>query len=157
MKYVECTTATFARRNATGAIVHRICLDKGSPNYRKLVRPSTCLACKDREQTSLPVPAETIASRRAKQTPDERPPTTPGPVKRILTYTQAVAEWIAAGRPERSDEDVQHIYKELCEPCSWRKRRSDICRGCGCRVAAYGMAITNKIKMATQHCPREKW
>jgi hypothetical protein len=68
-----------------------------------------------------------------------------------------VAEWIAAGRPERSDEEVRRIYSEHCEKCSWRKRRQNICRGCGCRVATYGMAVFNKIKMATEHCPRDQW
>lgn len=127
-----------------GRTKRRICLKEGGPHYKQCVTPFECRQCQRQ------------ASRGTKTHGDEAPPV-PSLATRVLTYTQAVAEWIAAGRPERSDEEVQRIYKEHCEPCSWRKRRSNICRGCGCRVAAYGMAVLNKIKMATQHCPREKW
>lgn len=66
-------------------------------------------------------------------------------------------EWAAAGRPERSDKDVEQIFQRFCKPCRWYDRRRRICRGCGCRVADTGFAITNKIKMATEHCPRKLW
>ena len=128
-----------------GRTKRRICLKEGGPYYKQCVTPFECRQCQRQvvRETSQPHG-------------DEVPPA-PSLATRVLTYTQAVAEWVAAGRPERSDEEVQRIYKEHCEPCSWRKRRSNICRGCGCRVAAYGMAVLNKIKMATEHCPREKW
>lgn len=128
-----------------------ICLNEASPHYRRLVRPGICNRCKLSREAP---PEKTVEAVFAEKTDEPQPP---GLAFRVLTYTQAVAEWLAAGRPERSDEEIQRIYKEHCEPCSWRKRHGDICRGCGCRGAAYGMAVFNKIKMATQHCPRDKW
>lgn len=85
------------------------------------------------------------------------PPETPGLVRRTLSYAEALIEWTAAGRPERSDKDVEQIFHRFCKPCRWYDRRRQICRGCGCRVADTGFAITNKIKMATEHCPRNLW
>ncbi len=127
-----------------GRTRRRICTKGGGLHYKQCVTPFECHHC------------QRDTARTNRQSHDDEVPA-PSLATRILSYTQAVAEWLAAGQPERSDEEVQRIYKEQCEPCSWRKRRTDICRGCGCRVAAYGMAVLNKIKMATQHCPREKW
>ncbi len=146
--FPPCDTCMNATRNER--IVKRTCLNENNPRFRRLVNVATCSSCKSGQPVKM-----TAAGKPMPET--DGVPTRPSLVKRILTYTQAVAEWVAAGRPERSDEEVQRIYKEHCEPCSWRKRRSNVCRGCGCRVAAYGMAVTNKIKMATEHCPREKW
>jgi hypothetical protein len=87
----------------------------------------------------------------------DSPPQIPSLDDRIQSYTKAAAEWIAAGRPARSDPEIEAIFNTHCKPCSWRKRKSNICRGCGCRVADTGFAVFNKIKMATQHCPRNKW
>ena len=148
LDFPPCDTCMDAMRNER--IVRRTCLNEDNPRFRRLVNVATCSLCKNGQ------PARNTAADKPTSETDGVP-AKPSLAKRILTYTQAVAEWIAAGRPERSDEEVQHIYKEHCEPCSWRKRRSNVCRGCGCRVAAYGMAVTNKIKMATQHCPRNKW
>lgn len=86
---------------------------------------------------------------------DERRP--PGLAKRAVTWLIAVAEWKAAGSPERTEDEVKQIYKQFCEPCSQRNKRTNICRGCGCHVASKGHPILNKIKMATQHCLREFW
>ena len=124
-----------------------MCLDMANSHYRRQVAPYSCRLC----QGLIPPATSKLTN------DEEKEPSLPSLGRRILTYTQAVAEWIAAGRPERGDEEVQRIYKEYCEKCSWRKRRTNVCRGCGCRVVAYGMAVVNKIKMATQHCPREKW
>ena len=74
-----------------------------------------------------------------------------------MSYAEAVIEWTAAGRPERSDEEVERIFHQFCKSCRWFSRRRQICYGCGCRVADSGFAIFNKIKMATQHCPRKRW
>lgn len=133
-------------------ILYRICNNTQSPQYQRIVDSAKCTSCSLKAndiQGTHPIATVTKSV--------EQVPTTPNLRTRILTYTEAVAKWITAGRPERSDEEVQRIFQEHCEPCSWRKRRSNICRGCGCRVAAYGMAVLNKIKMATEHCPREKW
>ncbi len=76
-------------------------------------------------------------------------------MNRTFSYLEAVAEWIAAGRPVRSDEEVAAIHRVLCKPCYLCYRNT--CRECGCKVRPEGLAVFNKIKMATQHCPRGKW
>jgi len=125
-------------------VLYRICNNKDGPCYQRIINETDCESCVLKHTE----PISGIAA---------LTPTTPSLPKRILTYAQAVAEWIAAGSPERSDKEVQDIYDDLCKSCSWLDDQSGICRGCGCHVADFGMAITNKIKMATQHCPREKW
>ena len=75
---------------------------------------------------------------------------------RLTTYTGAVARWVTAGSPKRSDEAVERIYK-ICSggTCDWFEYGS--CRGCGCRVNTSSFALVNKIRMATEHCPRTFW
>ncbi len=148
MIYPDCDLSADGRHLLSGEVLHRICLNQSSPRYKRQVTSDDCGRCKGLIQEEPDEPEAIVT---------DKPPKTPNLGRRILTYTQAVAEWIAAGKPERTDEEVQRIFKEHCEKCTWRKKRANICRGCGCRVAAYGMAVTNKIKMATQHCPREKW
>lgn len=87
----------------------------------------------------------------------ETPPDPPGLVKRAFSYAEALARWTAAGRPERPDKEVERIFNENCKTCKWYDPERQMCRGCGCRVAESGMAVRNKIKMATEHCPRELW
>lgn len=69
-------------------------------------------------------------------------------------YAKALARWTAAGFPTRTEEEVQRILHERCEPCeSYVEGRCKICR---CQVNL-GPAITNKIRMATEDCPKHKW
>jgi len=82
-------------------------------------------------------------------------PTMPPLTKRFTTWAEAVADWIAAGRPERADNEVKEIFRIHCSRCSWYDK--GICKGCGCKVTEKGHAVLNKIKMGTQHCPRRKW
>ncbi len=100
-------------------------------------------------------PRETPASNSPASTNDAPDP--PGLVRRILSYAEAVARWTAAGRPERPDKEVERIFNKNCKTCKWFDPEKQICRGCGCRVAETGVAVLNKIKMATEHCPRELW
>jgi hypothetical protein len=75
----------------------------------------------------------------------------------VLTYAAAVAEWIAAGRPIRSDAETQSIFRVFCSHCLLYEKTRRRCRECGCRVTPNGPAIINKIRMATQHCPIRRW
>jgi hypothetical protein len=158
-----CKWKLIAYRAGTGEIVRATCVNSASSFCGMEATDVQCAQCdKSEPPAAMPLPPRPNITkphrhRRDRTTSDEAPPKEPSLAKRILTYTEAVAEWIAAGRPERTDEEVQRIFKEHCEKCNWRKRRSNICRGCGCRVVSYGMAVTNKLKMATQHCPRSKW
>jgi hypothetical protein len=81
-------------------------------------------------------------------------PTVP---KLAATYWQAVKTWIAAGRPTRSDAEVEHLHTIYCSKCDWYDEKSERCKGCGCKVRAQGVALMNKIRMETEHCPRDFW
>lgn len=81
----------------------------------------------------------------------------PGTVKRLWIYAQAVSAWIAAGRPERTQEQVESVLK-ICGECEHFTTRYGLgrCLKCGCNVSK-GPALVNKARMATESCPVGKW
>lgn len=162
MTFPACPS-TFDSQTPTGRIVHRVCLDEKKPTYRLAVTVPACRLCQspktNRANAALvddmneaPLPRDESVP-----TDDAPPPEAPSLVRRTLSYAEALIQWAAAGRPERSDKDVEQTFHRFCKPCRWYHHRRQICRGCGCRVAGAGFAITNKIKMATEHCPRNLW
>lgn len=72
-------------------------------------------------------------------------------------YAAALRRWQKAGRPRRSDEEVERILA-ICQSneCGKYDAKSSRCASCRCRVNS-GPAITNKIRMATEDCPKSKW
>jgi hypothetical protein len=118
-----------------GGTVYLACGQKNHDNFGLLLPPEQCDVC-------------TVAESGATSAPS-----LPRLPRRILSYAEAVTAWIAAGRPVRTDEEVARLYAEACSPCA----PSDRCPYCGCRVAQDGYALTNKLKMATEHCPRGLW
>ncbi len=90
--------------------------------------------------------------RSGEQVAGNQPPNLP---QKAVRYGKAVKRWIAAGRPERSDEEVNEIYETLCQPCQHFNGKS--CKICGCRIKRSGQALANKVRMATEHCPIKKW
>jgi len=91
----------------------------------------------------------------------ELPPDYPPMSLQLWLYKEALLKWQRAGRPTRSEEEVKRIHETLCnppgEPCAWYDSEKKRCKGCGCKVSTSSMAVLNKIKMATEHCPLEKW
>ncbi len=93
------------------------------------------------------------------------------PREQLASYAQAVAQWVAAGRPVRTDERVREIFNTICKPCEWYNEEAKSCRVCGCQIrdaednilGAIANLIpaikgfTNKLIMATQSCPKGKW
>lgn len=85
----------------------------------------------------------------------------------LTQFAAAVKRWIEAGRPERSDQHVREIFDEYCTPCQYN--RDGRCKACGCQIRGDEPALakllsfvgarslTNKIRMATEHCPLWKW
>ena len=73
-------------------------------------------------------------------------------VKRVGSWAKAVARWAAAGKPCRSDEEVQRIFDTLCQPCEHFRVKKQSCNLCGCKVRRDGAAFKNKIRMATEQC-----
>lgn len=84
-------------------------------------------------------------------------PEMPSLPKRALTYAKAVTSWVAAGSPERTEMEVADIYNTFCKVCPWLDKEKQACKGCGCKVSTSSVAVFNKIKMASQHCPRHSW
>jgi hypothetical protein len=76
----------------------------------------------------------------------------------LWSFKEALIKWNKAGRPTRTQEEVKHIHREFCAvPCEWYDEGAGRCRGCGCNVTTGSIAVFNKIKMATEHCPKDKW
>lgn len=88
-------------------------------------------------------------------------PDFPGANELLDNYWKAVKKWIIAGRPKRKASEVKRIHKEFClaspTPCDWYDSKSQRCKGCGCKVKPKGIAILNKIRMETEHCPKGLW
>jgi hypothetical protein len=143
-----------------GADMHPKCNAPTKGYFLRPVRPTECRRCLGLEP--MPADAETRESSPPlppppPPLPSEQPPKPPGLVRRAISYTEALARWTTAGRPERSDKEVERIFYQHCKPCNWFEPERQICRGCGCHVAENGAAVLNKIKMATENCPRELW
>lgn len=81
----------------------------------------------------------------------------PGMPTQLSNYWTAVKRWIKAGRPKRSDKEVARIHSQFCSKCDWYDKEMQRCKGCGCKVKPQGAALLNKIKMATETCPRKFW
>ena len=73
----------------------------------------------------------------------------------VYRYTRALSRWIKAGRPVRSEEEINRVFETFCEPCE--DYVEGTCSHCGCRVNLLKAAPLNKIAMATEECPLEKW
>lgn len=92
---------------------------------------------------------------------------------RALIFAEAVERWLAAGRPERTDAEVDGILETFCSPCEYFKDGHCTHGLCGCNVMsssderstllgklvswAISPALLNKLRMGTEHCPIEKW
>ncbi len=71
-------------------------------------------------------------------------------------WAAALWKWNKAGRPVRTDEEVQYIVW-ICEICDDYKLDEKRCRICRCGISTDGMAIFNKARLATEHSPQNKW
>ncbi len=84
-------------------------------------------------------------------------------------YAEAIARWIAAGRPIRTDTQVDQILNQHCRQCQWFQDSRCHHEQCGCRVVEakeetrtfagliLPRAMLNKLRMATERCPVTKW
>lgn len=72
---------------------------------------------------------------------------------KVVNYATAMRRWVAAGRPERSDDRVKELFDEFCSKCSMYDREKGVCNSCGCPSNTDQPAIRNKLKMATEACP----
>jgi hypothetical protein len=81
----------------------------------------------------------------------------PTTIEKVSRYAAAIAKWIAAGRPTRSQEQIDAILATHCGPCEHFK--NEACNQCGCKVNKHHAAWRNKLAMATEACPLDppKW
>jgi hypothetical protein len=75
----------------------------------------------------------------------------------IYSYWESIKRWLAAKRPVRTEDEVKKIHADYCSKCEWYDEQSQRCRGCGCKVRPQGLAVFNKIRMATENCPQKLW
>ena len=71
-------------------------------------------------------------------------------------WLDAVKRWTLAGFPVRTIEEVEDIYNNKCLVCE-EISKGGSCKKCGCKVSKSKIALINKIRMATEKCPIEKW
>jgi len=77
---------------------------------------------------------------------------------RIAAYSAAIVKWIEAGRPTRSQEQIDAILAEHCNPpVPCEHFRDGTCKQCGCAISRSPAALRNKLAMATESCPIAKW
>lgn len=88
------------------------------------------------------------------QEDSEIPPNYPPVSMQLWTYKEALIKWNKAGRPTRTKEEVERIHRDICSPCEWYDKEKQRCKGCGCKVTVGSIAVFNKLKMATEKCPK---
>jgi ribosomal protein L37E len=73
--------------------------------------------------------------------------------EKVVNFATAIRKWVAAGRPERTDEQVVAILEDHCKKCNMYNHERQVCNSCGCPANRNLPAIRNKLKMATEQCP----
>ena len=74
-----------------------------------------------------------------------------------MNYAAAVYKWNKAGKPKRSNSEVNRIHSQVCTPCPYYRHASLTCGKCGCSVNSKADALDNKIVMETENCPVGRW
>lgn len=84
----------------------------------------------------------------------------PGKVRQVASYGKSVAKWELAGRPTRSQEEIERALA-ICKSCPLYRGNDGRprCGLCGCSINSLRNGLKNKIAMATEHCPLDppKW
>lgn len=84
----------------------------------------------------------------------------PGLAKQAWSYAKALAKWTLAGKPVRTEEQINEIFESHCQPCEFFRLRKDgqgNCRLCGCKLNKLPEGVKNKIAMLTEGCPDGRW
>jgi hypothetical protein len=75
-------------------------------------------------------------------------------------WRTAIKKWKAAGKPVRTDEEMQACLAICLEPCEFygiRLGTFGYCKVCLCNVNKLKFGELNKIRMKTEACPKKKW
>ena len=73
--------------------------------------------------------------------------------EKAVRYIESTAQWVAEGRPERTDAQVEAVLK-ICRACDNWSGHS--CELCGCEINE-STGWTNKARRSTEHCPKGHW
>jgi hypothetical protein len=84
--------------------------------------------------------------------------------EKAIGYANEVKQWIKAGRPVRSDEEVAERL-EICRGnpekgipmCQLFDPNKEACMKCGCAMNNSSWPLRNGIRMATKICPMKLW
>jgi hypothetical protein len=107
----------------------------------------------DVDHEDYPRPRSNEDYTRPKKNEGQNPPNL---ITRLTSWQRATQRWIDAGSPVRSEDEVQRILR-ICQSCPFYNKRKKRCQVCGCNVNGGKFAILNKIRMATENCPKHKW
>ncbi|MDO4629417.1 MAG: hypothetical protein Q4C70_09560 [Planctomycetia bacterium] len=77
--------------------------------------------------------------------------------QKAVHYTRALARWIKAGRPIRSEAEINHLLEMYCNSCEMYDAQNGIYQHCGCHVNRSTNVSLNKLAMKTEVCPLKKW
>lgn len=72
---------------------------------------------------------------------------------RGVNFSAAMARWIAAGRPMRTQEEIDERLA-ICQSCP--QFVDNVCQKCGCQCIEEN-SIFNKLALATESCPEGYW
>lgn len=72
---------------------------------------------------------------------------------KIGNYFGAVRRWVASGRPTRTPEEITTLFNDHCSGCDRYDKKTHSCKNCGCKVTTDLSPLSNKLAMATEHCP----
>lgn len=75
---------------------------------------------------------------------------------KVVRYTNAVTRWILAGKPTRTDEEVEKLLA-TCKQCEEYDEEKQRCKACGCNINLNTNPLLNKLRMGTEQCPKGKW
>ena len=129
--------------------------DKCSNNIRRPVNESLlCPFCKTEENHPSSSMIVTNVNQLKRRNRKSKPCTSSG-IEKTKRWIRAVARWMEAGSPIRSDEEVKRIY-DLCQMCKFYSKHGS-CKLCGCKLSRSKIAFLNKIRMATEDCPKNYW
>jgi hypothetical protein len=116
----------------------------------------TCAKCG--RTITAPEGSIVVAYCKAQYNTSSQPADRPDPPLYIQAahYAQAVTRHVLTGAQTRTDEEVQRLLL-ICQSCPRYNQQRGYCTVCGCRCNANRNAFTNKVRMASQDCPLNKW
>ena len=63
------------------------------------------------------------------------------------TYAKAIQRWVAAGMPERTDEEVAAIFDNHCQSCPKFSKSNSTCNVCGCKLKGNEAGLDRLLKV----------